>query len=75
VNELLLVHCSQTGSDLHRNFQRKLYFQPTGAFDKILERFPLDKLHRVKVVLTSSAQVENRGHIRVANARRRTGFT
>jgi predicted alpha/beta-fold hydrolase len=34
----------------------------------------LYKLHRVKVVLTGSAQVENRGNIRVANARRRTGF-
>ncbi len=45
-----------------------------GAFDKILERFPLDKLHRVKVVLTGSAQMENRGNIRVTNARRRAGF-
>jgi hypothetical protein len=29
------------------------------AFDEILERFPRDKLHRVKVVLTGSAQVED----------------
>jgi hypothetical protein len=29
VNEALLVHCSQTGGDLRRNFQRALYFKPS----------------------------------------------
>ena len=28
VNELLLVHGSQTGGDLRRNFQRRLYLKP-----------------------------------------------
>ena len=51
VNELLLVHRSQTGGDLRRDFQRQLHLKPAGAFDKVLERFPLYKLHRVKVVL------------------------
>jgi hypothetical protein len=36
--------------------------------------FPLYKLHRVKVLLTSSAQVENRGNIWMTNPRRRAGF-
>ena len=35
---------------------------------------PFYKLHRIKVVPAGSAQVENRGNIRVTNARRRTGF-
>ncbi len=41
---------------------------------KILERFPFYKLHRVKVTVSGSAQVENRGNIRVTNTRRRAGF-
>jgi hypothetical protein len=55
VNELLLVHRSQTRGALFRNFHCQLYLKPPGAFDEILERFPLYKLHRVEVVLTSSA--------------------
>ena len=74
MNELLLVHRSQTGGDLSRDFQRQFYFKPTGAFDQALQRLSLDKLHRVKVVLTGSTQMENRGNIRVTNARRRAGF-
>ncbi len=69
------MHGSQTGSDLRRDFQCQLYLEPAEAFDEILERFPLHKLHRVKVLLTGSAQVENRGNIRVTNARRCAGFT
>jgi hypothetical protein len=74
VNELLLVDRSQTGGDLRRDFERQLYLNLAGAFDEMLERFALYKLHRVKVVLTGSAQMENRGDIRVANARCRAGF-
>ena len=51
VNELLFVDRSQTGSDLGRDFQRHLYLQPPGAFDQFLQRFPLDKLHRVEITL------------------------
>ena len=40
----------------------------------VLKRFPFYKLHRVKVILTGSAQVEDRGNIRVTNACRRAGF-
>ena len=36
VNQLLLVDCSQTGSDLRRDFERQLYLEPAGAFDEIL---------------------------------------
>jgi hypothetical protein len=32
------------------------------------------KLHRVKVVLTGSTQVEDRGSVRVTDARRRPSF-
>src|SRR4029077_15204517 len=67
VDELLLVDRSQTGGDLRRDFQRQLYVEPAGPSYKVLQRFPLHKLHRVKVVLTGSAQVENRGNIRVTN--------
>ena len=35
------------------------------AFDEILEGLSLDKLHRVKVTLGASAQMEDRGNIRV----------
>ena len=75
MNELLLVHRSQTSSDLRRDFQRQLYLEPAGAFNEILERLPFYELHRIKVVLTGSTQVENRGNIRVSNARRRAGLT
>ena len=74
MDKVLFVHCGQTGSDLRRDFQRQLYLEPAGAFDEVLERFPLDKLHRVEVVLAGSAQVEDRGNIRVTDAGRRTGF-
>src|SRR4029077_3213213 len=53
VNEALLVHCSQTGGDLRRNFQRQLYVNAARASDEVLERFPLHKLHRVEVVLAA----------------------
>ena len=36
VNKVLFVHRSQTGGDLHRDFQRELYLQPAGAFDEVL---------------------------------------
>ena len=74
VDKVLFVNCGQSGSNLRCNFKRQLHVKPTGAFDKILERFPLYKLHRVEVVLTGSAQVEDRGNIRVTNARRRARF-
>src|SRR5271167_2449995 len=53
MNELLLVHRSQTGGGLRGNFQRQLYFKAARAFDEILERFPLYKLHRIKVTAPS----------------------
>jgi hypothetical protein len=59
VNELLLVHRSQAVGDLRRNFERQLYLEPTQASDKFPERFPLDKFHRVEIVLTGSAQMQN----------------
>ena len=74
VNELLLVHRSQTGRDLPRNFQCRLYLEPARAFEKAFERLALYKLHRIKVVLAGSAQVKDRGNIRVTNARRRSRF-
>ena len=46
--------------DLRRDFKRRLYLQPTGTFNKALERFPFHKLHRIKVILAGSPQVEDR---------------
>ena len=74
MHEALFVHCGQTGSDLRRDFQRQLYLKPAGAFNEILERFPLDKLHRVEVILTGSPKVEDRGNIRMTNAGCRSCF-
>src|ERR1700730_6694706 len=67
MHEALFVHCGQTGSDLRRDFQRQLYLKPAGAFDEILEGFPLYKLHRVKVILAGSPKVEDRGNILMAH--------
>src|SRR5271166_6270980 len=72
VDEVSLVHRSKTGGCLRHNFQRQLHLQSAGAFDKVLERFPLHKLHRVEVILTTSPEVEDRGNIRMADAGRRT---
>src|ERR1700730_18676394 len=55
-------------------FKRQLYLKPAGAFNEILERFPLDKLHRVEVILTGSPKVEDRGNIRMTNAGCRSCF-
>jgi hypothetical protein len=63
------------GSDLCRDFQRQLHLKPAGTFDKVLEGLPLYKLHRVKVVLTGSAQMEDRGNVWVPNTGVRAGFT
>ena len=68
------MHGSQTGGDLRRNFQRQLYLKPARAFNEILQRFSLDKLHRVEVILAASPQMEDRGNIRVTDAGRRTRF-
>ena len=75
MNQLLFVYRSQPGGDLAGDFQCQLYLKPTGASDEFFERFSLYELHRVKVVLTDCARVEDRGNIRVTNARRCTGFT
>ena len=72
---ILLVHRSQTGGDLRRDFERQLHLEPTGAFDEFFERFPLNKLHRVEVIPARSAQVEDRGNIRVTDAGRCACFT
>src|SRR4029077_15412166 len=64
----------QTGSDLRRDFQRQLYLKPAGGVNEILERFPLDTLHRVEVILTGSPKVEDRGNIRMTNAGCRSCF-
>jgi hypothetical protein len=65
------VHPDRPRSHLRRDFQCQLDLEPAGAFDEILECFPLYELHRVEVVLTGSAQIENRGDIRVTYAGRR----
>src|SRR5262249_2589039 len=57
VNELLLVHRGQAGRDLRCNFHRQLYLKSPGSFDEALERFSLDKLHRVEVIARRSSQV------------------
>jgi hypothetical protein len=41
VNEFLLVHGSQTSSDLRRDFERQLHLDPALAFDEFFERFSL----------------------------------
>ena len=63
MNELLLVHRSQTGSDLRGDFERQLYVQSAGAFDEFFERFSLYKLHSVEVSAPSSAQAQHRGNV------------
>src|SRR5271166_4020819 len=74
VNELLLVHRGQTGSHLRRDFEHQLHIDPARALDEMLKGFPFDKFHRVEVILARSAQVEDRGNVRVTNARRSAGF-
>src|SRR5208283_5465829 len=75
MNEFLLVHRSQTGSDLRQDFQRQLCLELAGAFNETLQRFPLYELQRVKVIPAGSAQMEDRGNVRVTNARRCACFT
>ena len=66
-----LCTAAKTGGCLRHNFQRQLHLQSAGAFDKVLERFPLHKFHRVEVILTTSPEVEDRGNIRMTDAGRR----
>jgi hypothetical protein len=68
VDELLFVHRSQTRGDLHDNFQRQLDLKATRAPDQALQCLPLYKLHRIEIVPASSAQVKDRGNIRVTHA-------
>jgi hypothetical protein len=69
VNELLLVHRSQTGADLHRNLQSALYFKRSRALDEAVESFPLHKLHRIEVIPPLPPKMEDRSNVRVAAAR------
>src|SRR5271165_3718922 len=71
---MLFVNCRQPGSHVRGDFQRQPYVQSACAFDEILERFSFNKLHRVEVILSGCPQMEDRRNIRVANARRYTGF-
>src|SRR6516225_3428825 len=48
MNQLCLVHCSQTGGDLRCNFQCQLNFDPSRASDEMLKGFSLDELHRIE---------------------------
>jgi hypothetical protein len=61
VNELLLVDRSQTSSDLGRDFQSHLYLQPPGAFDQLLQRFPLDKGNTTRLLFRVSIFCNRRG--------------
>jgi hypothetical protein len=74
MNELLLMHRCQPGGHLRRDFQRQLYLQWAGAFDEILERLSLYKLHRIEVISAATAQVEHRSDVRVTDAGRRASF-
>ena len=69
------MHRGQTSCDLRSNFQRQLSFKAARASDELLERFPFYKLHRIKVILTAPTQMEDRGDIRVTDARGRARFT
>ena len=63
VDELSLVHGSQTSSDLRHDFQRQLCLETARAFDEVPERLPLYKLHRVEVTAPGSAQVKHRCNV------------
>ena len=75
MDKILFVDSSQPGGDLRRDFQCQLHLQATRTFDEFFERFSLYELHRVKVVLAGSAQVEDRGYVRVTDAGCCTCFT
>src|SRR5271166_6478269 len=63
VNKVLFVNCGQSGSRLRCNFERKLYFESSGAFNEIFECFSLHKLHRIEVTAPNSAKVQYRGNV------------
>ena len=63
VDQIPFVNRAQSSSQLRRDFERQLYFQSTGALDEIPKRFSLDKLHRIEVTSSSSAQVQYRGNV------------
>ena len=67
MHHLLLVHSSQTCSDLAGDFQGPHRLDPAGAFDQVLERLSLYKLHRVKDFAPAGAEMIDGGNIRVAN--------
>jgi hypothetical protein len=75
VDKVLFVNSGQSGSHLRRNFQRQFYVQSASALNEVMERFPLYKLHRVKVTAPGCAKVEDRRNVRVANACCCPGFT
>src|SRR6516162_5981782 len=68
VNELLFVYRNQTGGNLRRDFQRQLHLYPSRAPDEMLKGLSLHELHRIEVALTGSAQMKDRGNIRVPDA-------
>jgi hypothetical protein len=74
VDELLLMHRSQTGSDLRHNFQRQLHFDSPRASDEMLESLSLHELHRIEVTAPGSAQVLHRGDVRMVHLCRRPGL-
>ena len=65
------MHRGQTRCDLPRNLQGELHLKPPRALDEAVERFSLDKLHRVEIVAPLPPKVEDGGNIGMTHTRRR----
>jgi hypothetical protein len=53
VNQALFVHRAQTGGHLSHDFERQLHVKTAGTSYHLVQRFPIDEFHRVKVSLAA----------------------
>ena len=68
MDQILFMYRDQTRRNLGRNFQRQVYPNPARATDKTLQSLSFHKFHCVEEILAVSAQVEDRGDIRMTQA-------
>jgi hypothetical protein len=63
MDEILFVYRAQTGGYLSGDFQCELHFQPAKLSYELVQRFPIDKLHRVEVAVATHSQVKHRSDV------------
>ena len=75
MHQPLLLGGSQRACHLRGNFQSHQDWNSAFTLDECFDGLPIDKLHRIEIVVTFLPEMKDRRHIRVPERRGRTSLT